>query len=59
MGGKISKDTLYEFLDALCKALILRKAYRYDVSGKAILKSLSKYYVTDLLRKAIMNFKTI
>ena len=48
MGGKISKDTLYEFLDALCKALILRKAHRYDVSGKAILKSLSKYYVTDL-----------
>lgn len=45
---KISSDTLYTYIDALCKALIIRKVYRYDIHGKAILKTLNKYYVTDL-----------
>lgn len=45
---KISMETLYSYIDALCKALIIRKVYRYDIHGKAILKTLNKYYVTDL-----------
>jgi len=45
---KISTETLYTYIDALCKALILKKVYRYDIHGKAILKTLNKYYVTDL-----------
>lgn len=45
---KISTETLYTYIDALCKALIIKRVYRYDVHGKAILKTLSKYYVTDL-----------
>lgn len=45
---KISYETLYSYIDALCKALILRKVYRYDISGKGILKTLNKYYATDL-----------
>ena len=45
---KISSETLYTYIDALCKALIIRKVYRYDIHGKAILKTLNKYYVTDL-----------
>lgn len=44
----ISNETLYTYIDALCKALIIRKVYRYDISGKAILKTLNKYYSTDL-----------
>ena len=44
----ISTDTLYTYLDALCKALIIRKIYRYDIHGKAVLKTLNKYYMTDL-----------
>lgn len=47
-GRKVSTQTIYTYLDALCKAFIIRKCYRYDVHGKAILKTLSKYYVTDL-----------
>ena len=47
-GRKISTETLYTYLDALCKALIIQKIYRYDVHGKAILKTLNKYYMTDL-----------
>ena len=45
---KISTDTLYTYIDALCRALILKKVYRYDIHGKGILKTLNKYYVTDL-----------
>lgn len=45
---KISTDTLYSYINALCKALIIRKVYRYDVHGKSILKTLNKFYVTDL-----------
>lgn len=47
-GKSISTDTLYSYLDALCKALIIKKIYRYDVHGKATLKTLNKYYMTDL-----------
>ena len=47
--GKItSTETLYSYLDALCKAFIIQKIYRYDIHGKAILKTLNKYYMTDL-----------
>lgn len=44
----ISNETLYEYLDALTKVFILDKVYRYDIKGKNILKTLSKYYVADL-----------
>lgn len=45
---KVSKETLYVYIEALCKALILKKVYRYDISGKTVLKTLNKYYATDL-----------
>ena len=45
---KISTETLYTYLDALCKSLLIKKVYRYDIHGKAVLKTLNKYYVTDL-----------
>lgn len=47
-GRNVSSTTLYSYLDALCKALIVKKVYRYDVHGKAMLKTLNKYYMTDL-----------
>ena len=47
-GKSISTQTLYIYLDALCKALIINKIYRYDIHGKAVLKTLNKYYMTDL-----------
>ena len=49
--GKItSTETLYTYLDALCKALIIQKyiVVDIDIHGKAILKTLNKYYMTDL-----------
>ena len=47
-GKSISTETLYIYLDALCKALIIKKIYRYDIHGKSILKTLNKFYMTDL-----------
>ena len=47
-GKSVSTETLYIYLDALCKALLIKKIYRYDIHGKAILKTLNKYYMTDL-----------
>lgn len=47
-GKSVSTETLYMYLDALCKALMIKKIYRYDIHGKAVLKTLNKYYMTDL-----------
>ena len=47
-GKSISTKTLYVYLNALCKALIIKKIYRYDIHGKTILKTLNNYYMTDL-----------
>ena len=47
-GKSVSTETLYIYLDALCKALMMKKIYRYDIHRKAILKTLNKYYMTDL-----------
>ena len=47
-GKSVSTETIYIYLDALCKALMIRKIYRYDIHGKAMLKTLNKYYMTDL-----------
>jgi len=61
---EIGSETLYSYLDALCSTFILNKVYRYDVNGKAILKTLNKYYVSDLGIKTLktnskdINFST-
>ena len=45
---KVSTETIYSYIDALCKALIIKRVYRYDVHGRGVLKTLNKYYATDL-----------
>lgn len=57
-GREISTLTIYSYLDALSKALLIRKVYRYDIHGKAVLKTLNKYYVTDLGIAQIKNNRT-
>lgn len=57
-GRETSTLTIYSYLDALCKSLLIRKVYRYDVHGRAVLKTLNKYYVTDLGIAQIKNNKT-
>ena len=51
--NKIANDTLYKYLDALCTTFIVNRVYRYDINSKNVLKSLNKFYATDLGVKKI------
>ena len=44
----VSKNTLYNYLEYMAKAMLVNKAERYDVRGKRILTGKYKYYLTDL-----------
>lgn len=57
---EIATDTLYNYLDALCSTFIMNKVYRYDIQGKSVLKTLNKYYASDLgVKKIKMNNKEV
>ena len=45
---EVSTETIYNYLENMCSSFIINKVNRYDVHGKAILKTLSKYYVSDI-----------
>ena len=58
--NKVATDTLYKYLEALCSTFIVNRVYRYDINGKAVLKSLNKFYATDLgVKKIKTNSKEI
>ena len=52
---EVSKITIYNYLEYMCKALLINKAERYDVRGKRILNGKYKYYLTDLGLGQIVN----
>ncbi len=52
---KVTKNTIYNYLDYLCKTFLIQKVERYDVRGKKILQGKFKYYLTDLGLGQIMN----
>ncbi len=57
---EIATDTLYNYLEALCSTFIMNKVYRYDIQGKSVLKTLNKYYASDLgVKKIKTNSKEI
>lgn len=59
-GRQVSNETVERYLDMFCNAFILNKAVRYDIKGKAYLKTLNKYYVTDLgLRNNVLGYRQI
>jgi predicted AAA+ superfamily ATPase len=54
----VSNETIENYLEMLCRAHILSKGVRYDIKGKEYLKTLNKYYVTDLgLRNHILGYR--
>lgn len=58
--NEISSQTLYVYINALCSTFIINKVNRYDISGKNVLKTLNKYYVSDLgIKKIKANNKEI
>ena len=47
-GRKISVPTVEKYLEALVEAFVLYKVPRYDIKGKNLLATGSKYYVSDI-----------
>lgn len=45
---EVSKITIYNYLEYMCRAMLINKAERFDVRGKRILNGKYKYYLTDL-----------
>jgi len=59
-GKSVTVDTLEKYLTAFCNAFIFGRADRYDIKGKQYLKTLQKYYVTDMgLRNFILGYRQI
>lgn len=54
-GDKISHPTVDSYLTALTKSFLLYQVDRYDLKGKKVLQTLSKYYLVDIgLRQMIL-----
>lgn len=45
---KVSKETIYNYMEYITASMIMEKASRYDIRGKRILTKMDKYYLTDL-----------
>lgn len=57
---KIATDTLYKYVEAICSTFIMNRVYRYDIHGKSVLKTLNKFYATDLgVKKIKTNSKEV
>jgi len=56
-GASVKSTTIASYLNTLEKAYIVYKVDRYDIKGKELLKTFSKYYVSDNgIRNAIMGY---
>lgn len=56
----ISSETLYNYIEALCSTFMLNRVYRYDIQGKTVLKTLNKFYSSDLgIRKIKTSNKNV
>ena len=54
---KIDNETVYNYLEKLQKAYILHKCSRYNLQGKAILKTREKFYLADIsLRYSVLGY---
>jgi predicted AAA+ superfamily ATPase len=56
-GESIKSATISHYMDLLEKAFVIYPAHRYDIKGKELLKTLSKYYVVDSgLRNMLLGY---
>lgn len=59
MGRKNSINTIESYLSALTESYILYRVNRYDIKGKQYLKTLEKYYLSDIgLRNYLLGNKS-
>ena len=57
-GRSLSVETVYNYLDWLEKAFVIYRCQRYDLQGKAVLKTQEKYYLADAsLKYCILGFR--
>lgn len=58
--SKVTADTIGNYLEYVCDAYLFYKAQRYDIKGKQYLKTLNKYYISDLgIRNSKLNYRQI
>lgn len=54
---RLSTETIYNYLNALEDAFLIRKVSRWDIKGKRILETQEKYYLEDFgLKNALMGY---
>lgn len=54
---KIDNETVYSYLEKLEKAYLIHSCSRYDLKGKAILKTQEKFYLADTaLRYCVLGY---
>ena len=54
-GRKIDQKTVEKYMHAFCETFFLYEAKRYNIKGKQLFKSLSKYYLVDIgLRRMLL-----
>ncbi len=59
MGRKNSINTIESYISTLTESYILYRVNRYDIKGKQYLKTLEKYYLSDIgLRNYLLGSKT-
>lgn len=53
----LDNETVYNYLDKLCKAYLLHRCSRYDLQGKEILKVQEKFFLADTsLRYSVLGY---
>ena len=56
-GRALSVEAVYNYLEWLEKAFVIYRCQRYDMQGKAVLKTQEKFYLADVsLKYCIMGF---
>ncbi|MEG1536216.1 MAG: ATP-binding protein [Clostridia bacterium] len=56
----VTDDTVGNYVTYMCDAYLFYKAQRFDIKGKAYLKTQNKYYISDLgIRNSKLNYRQI